>query len=69
MVLRSVQRNRSVYSESGLSGKTRSAYRLRCSHDFFGIHRCALCAKLPNAELIWHGRLLSREFNAAGNVD
>ena len=29
MVLRSVQRNRSVYSESGLSGKTRSAYRLR----------------------------------------
>jgi hypothetical protein len=27
------------------------------------------CATLPNAELIWHGRLRSRWFNPMGNVD
>jgi uncharacterized membrane-anchored protein len=29
----------------------------------------AACASLPNAALIWHGRLSSRAFNPAGNVD
>jgi len=29
----------------------------------------AACAKLPNASLIWHGRLPSRAFNPAGNID
>jgi uncharacterized membrane-anchored protein len=27
------------------------------------------CARLPNAKLIWHGRLRSRWFNPTGNVD
>jgi uncharacterized membrane-anchored protein len=27
------------------------------------------CAKLPNAGLIWHGRLASRAFNPAGSAD
>jgi uncharacterized membrane-anchored protein len=29
----------------------------------------AACAGLPNADLIWHGRLTSRAFNPLGNVD
>ncbi len=29
----------------------------------------AACAKLPNANLIWHGRLASRAFNTAGAID
>jgi hypothetical protein len=27
------------------------------------------CAKLPDAKLIWHGRLRSPWFNPTGNVD
>ncbi len=29
----------------------------------------AACANLPNANLIWHGRLPSRAFNPGGNID
>ena len=29
----------------------------------------AACAHLPNANLIWHGRLPSRAFNPGGNID
>ena len=29
----------------------------------------AACARLPNAGLVWHGRLASRAFNPSGSVD
>jgi len=29
----------------------------------------AACANLPNAKLVWHGRMPSRAFNPTGNID
>jgi len=48
--------------------ETQQAWSARFRFEYHPPDRAA-CANLPNANLIWHGTLLSRGFSPVGNID